>query len=201
MPRMENHNAVIATFLKERESDGVRLRPAVGDDSDFLLSLRLNPERNRNLSATRDDLAAQRAWMEDYVRRHAQEEENYFVIMAAQEPVGSVRMYDYRRGEGSFCWGSWIIRPGAAPAVAYQSMMLVYDLAFGPLGFVRSHFDVRQANASVWRFHERMGARLVGETPLERHYHYARGDYLQARQRLLRFAQGRAFGGMFLEGT
>jgi len=190
---MENHRVVIASFLTKRESDGVRLRPAVRADSAFLLSLRLDPERNRNLSATRDDLAAQVAWMEAYERRHAQDEEDYFVIMAGQEPVGSLRMYDYRRGEASFCWGSWIIRPGAPPAVAYQSMMLVYDLAFGPLGFARSHFDVRQANASVWRFHEKMGARLVGETPLERHYHYARGDYLQARQRLLRFAQGRVF--------
>jgi hypothetical protein len=32
------------------------------------------------------------------------------------------------------------------------------------LDFRRSHFDVRKANKSVWRFHERFGAERVAET-------------------------------------
>jgi hypothetical protein len=66
-------------------------------------------------------------------------------------------------------------------------------LAFGALRFSQSHFDVRQANLSVWKFHERMGARLVREDGLDRFYVYGAEDYRQARARLQKFTQQRDF--------
>jgi RimJ/RimL family protein N-acetyltransferase len=41
---------------------------------------------------------------------------------------------------------------------------MVYAYAVDELDFRRSHFDVRKANKSVWRFHERFGAERVAET-------------------------------------
>jgi hypothetical protein len=52
---------------------------------------------------------------------------------------------------------------------------------------------VRQANVSVWKFHEKMGARLVREDALDRFYRYEAEDYRQARSRLQKFTQNREF--------
>ena len=131
--------------------------------------------------------------MRAYATREAAGQEAYFVIEVDGQPQGSLRLYDYRPSADSFCWGSWIIRPGAPAATAYQSAILAYDLAFGALRFARSHFDVRQANLSVWKFHEKMGARLVREDSLDRFYDYAGEDYRQARTRLQKFTQLRDF--------
>lgn len=193
MLRPELHVAAIQAFLSCHDSDAVRLRLAGKDDAAFLLSLRLDPSRNKNLSATSNDIAAQIGWMEKYVERHNKGEEAYFVISVDGKDAGTLRIYDYQHLNDSFCWGSWIIAPGAPPAVAYQSVVLVYDLAFGALKFAKSHFDVRQANTSVWRFHEKMGARLVRQDSLDRFYEYTKEDYVLARKRLEKFSQGHAF--------
>jgi RimJ/RimL family protein N-acetyltransferase len=189
----ERHLASIMFFLEEREGDTVRLRLAQESDAEFLLGLRLDPSRNQNISATSSDLGAQINWMRDYSARERAGQEAYFVIEVDGHPQGSVRLYDYRPTDDSFCWGSWIIRPGASPSTAYQSAILVYDLAFGSLRFARSHFDVRQANVSVWKFHEKMGARMVREDSLDRFYAYGTEDYRQIRARLQKFTQQRDF--------
>jgi len=131
--------------------------------------------------------------MRSYADRCAAGLEAYFIIEVAGEAQGSLRLYDYLPERDSFCWGSWIIRPGAPAATAYQSAIIAYDLAFGVLHFARAHFDVRQANVSVWKFHEKMGAKLVREDALDRFYEYAAEDYRQARVRLLKFTQNRDF--------
>ena len=189
----EGHPAAIRFFLEKRAGDAVRLRLATEADAAFLLGLRLDPSRNQNISATSSDLSAQVSWMHAYGAREAAGQEAYFVIEVDGQPQGSLRLYDYRPSVDSFCWGSWIIRPGASPSTAYQSAILVYDLAFGSLRFDRSHFDVRQANVSVWKFHEKMGARLVREDSLDRFYAYGAEDYRQVRARLQKFTQQRDF--------
>jgi RimJ/RimL family protein N-acetyltransferase len=189
----ESHLAAIQLFLEQRAGDAVRLRLVTESDAAFLLELRLDPSRNQNISTTSSDLSAQVSWMRTYGSREAAGQEAYFVIEVDGQPQGSLRLYDYRPSVDSFCWGSWIIRPGASPSTAYQSAILVYDLAFGSLRFDRSHFDVRQANVSVWKFHEKMGARLVREDSLERFYTYGAEDYRQARARLKKFTQQRDF--------
>jgi RimJ/RimL family protein N-acetyltransferase len=189
----EGHLPAIRDFLAERAGDAVRLRLATESDSEFLLGLRLDPSRNQNISATSSDLGAQVSWMRAYDAREAAGQEAYFVIEVDGQPQGSVRLYDYRPADDSFCWGSWIIRPGASPSTAHQSAVLVYDLAFGSLRFARSHFDVRQANVSVWKFHEKMGACLVREDSLDRFYAYGAEEYRQVRVRLQKFTQHRDF--------
>jgi RimJ/RimL family protein N-acetyltransferase len=189
----EGHLAAIQLFLGQRAGDVVRLRLVTEADAAFLLGLRLDPSRNQNISTTSSDIGAQVSWMRAYASREAAGQEAYFVIEVDGQPQGSLRLYDYRASADSFCWGSWIIRPGAPAATAYQSAILAYDLAFGALRFARSHFDVRQANLSVWKFHEKMGARLIREDNLDRFYEYAGEDYRQARTRLQKFTQLRDY--------
>lgn len=189
----EQHPDAIRGFLAERAGDSVRLNLAREQDAPFLLGLRLDPLRNQNISATSSDLGAQVDWMCSYFLREAAGQEAYFLIEVDGRPQGSLRLYDYRPAQDSFCWGSWIIQPGAPASTAYQSAVLAYDLAFGTLGFARAHFDVRQANVSVWKFHEKMGALLVREDSFDRHYSYEVEGYRQARVRLQKFTQQRDF--------
>jgi RimJ/RimL family protein N-acetyltransferase len=189
----EKHVQAIESFLGERNSDGTRFRRATVDDSEFLLGLRLDPSRNQNISATSGELKSQILWMESYLKRYNQGGEAYFIIEVNGQPQGTLRLYDYLPEQDSFCWGSWIIRPGAPALTAYQSAILVYDLAFGSLKFTRAHFDVRQANISVWKFHEKMGAKVVREDTQDRFYDYTFEDYKMARIRLQKFTQNRDF--------
>lgn len=189
----EHHVAALVGHLSVRRAAQTVLRLATEADAEFLLSLRLDSSRSQHISATSPVLRDQVGWMRSYAARHAAGQEAYFLILDAGVPVGSVRLYDYQPGRDSFCWGSWIIRPGTHPEVSHRSILQVYDLGFGVLRFARAHFDVRQANVSVWRLHEKMGAKLVREDPLDRHYEYSIEDYLQARARLVKFAQGLPF--------
>ena len=48
---------------------------------------------------------------------------------------------------------------------------MVYAYAIDFLGFESAHFYVRKENTTVWKFHERFGAKRIGETHLDYFYH------------------------------
>lgn len=145
---------------------GISLRNAQVSDAEFILSLRVNPALNSHISAVSGDLSDQVSFLERYAARDG---EAFFVIEDADHrPLGTVRLYD-QQGD-SFCWGSWIVAPDAPARTGTKSALLVYMYGFDHLGFVRSHFDVRQGNERVWQFHEKCGARLVRETAQDRYY-------------------------------
>lgn len=133
------------------------LRDAAVADAVFIHALRTDRVRARFLSPVPDDVRHQIDWLARYALDDAQA---YFVVTAAAggEALGTVRLYG-ARGK-AFSWGSWLLRPGLPAHCAIESALMVYQYALR-LGFVASYFDVRVENASVWRFHERFGARRV----------------------------------------
>lgn len=157
------------------------LRNAGPADAPFVHLLRTDRRKSQHLSATSEDLQEQVDWLTRYSQDDTQA---YFIIEDRQgDPLGTVRLYDAQGA--SFCWGSWIIRDGTAPSHAYESALLVYHYALW-LGFTAAHFDVRKANSTVWRFHERFGAVRRGET--SRDYLYTIG--LEAiKEALARYAR------------
>ena len=191
MLRPDLHAETIARWLRLTADGETRLRLVAQSDAAFILRLRTDPVKARNLSKTESSVEAQQRWLEAYQVRFQSGKEAYFIIENKGVACGTVRLYDYRPAEDSFSWGSWIVAADASPAVGLRSALLVYDLAFGPLGYDRAHFDVRQANTSVWRFHERMGSVLVKEDETDRHYVYASTDYLRKRVELESHVQGR----------
>lgn len=152
----------------------LRFRDAVPDDAGFILSLRLDPEKNVHLSQTSPDVAAQRAWLQAYQSDPSQ---IYFIIEHDHRPVGTVRLYD-QRGD-SFAWGSWILADGAPRSAAVESTLMVYSVGL-ELGFTAAHFDVRRANEKVWRYHERFGAQRAGETDVDYFYTIDKHAILQS---------------------
>lgn len=160
---------------KARRVQGMQiaLRNAQVSDAEFILSLRVNPALNTHISAVSGELSDQIAFLERYTARDG---EAFFVIEDAESrPLGTIRLYD-QQGD-SFCWGSWIVRPDAPPRTGTKSALLLYMYGFEHLGFLRSHFDVRQQNERVWQFHEKCGARLVRETEQDRYYVLQRDDW------------------------
>jgi RimJ/RimL family protein N-acetyltransferase/putative flippase GtrA len=148
-------------YIKPSKVIGHQLvfRDATASDAGFILELRTDAKKSKFLSATSGDLQKQVAWMQAYASDGSQV---YFIIEDRQgNPVGTVRLYD-RRGD-SFCWGSWLVKEGSPGTYAIESALMVYRFARA-LGFQRSHFNVRKENESVWRFHQRFGAKKTSET-------------------------------------
>ena len=148
-------------FRKPKKVIGNNLifRDAIKEDAAFILELRTDSKKATYISKTSKDLKQQEAWLENYRNDN---EQVYFIILNKQhERVGTVRLYDNKND--SFCWGSWILKDGTPSSYSIESALLVYHLALN-LGFEKAHFDVRKGNQSVWKFHERFGAKKVGET-------------------------------------
>lgn len=175
----EEPNAHVATCLHQRSEgktlafskphrvrgQSLILRNTVADDADFIVQLRTDVHKSRHISQTSPNVQAQRGWLERY--SHDTEQVYFIIENQSGEPLGTVRLYD-QQGD-SFCWGSWVIKDGCPAAVAIESALIVYRFGF-VLGFRNAHFDVRKANTSVWRFHERFGAVRTGESELDYFY-------------------------------
>lgn len=171
-------------YLKAKKIGGHKLafRDAVADDAAFIVALRTNEQKARYISQTSPDVAQQRLWLDNYAQDDRQV---YFIIENnAQEPLGTVRLYD-RQGD-SFCWGSWILQAGAPSSSAIESALMVYHYALA-LGFRQAHFEVRKANESVWKFHERFGAIKNAETAEDFYYTIAAADIANSLDRYAKF--------------
>jgi len=157
----------------------LRLVNADEADAAYICRLRADESLNQHLNPSSADVSAQLAWLQTYKAREVAGEEYYFVIVSDGRDAGVVRLYDFREIEGrrSFCWGSWIIPPPKAPGLVTYSALLVYEVGFDTLRFDQSHFDVRQGNAGVIGFHERAGARRVGEDAQDVFFHYFPADH------------------------
>ena len=150
------------------------------NDAEFILSLRLDPSLNKYLSHVDDNLDQQKEWLRTYKKRQARRSEFYFIIKDLDDiRLGTVRLYDFR--PGSFCWGSWIVKPGSPRKTAIESALNVYEFAFYVLGFSASHFDVRNENAKVIKFHERMGAQIVKSDNLDTYFILEKANYEEAK--------------------
>ena len=151
----------LSIFGKTLELKNVEL-----GNAEFILALRLDAKKSLHLSPTSNRLADQQKWIESYVTDAIQA---YFVILHNSEPIGTVRLYDAI--EDSFCWGSWILNDRAPVQAAIETTLIVYTFAFKVLGFNKSHFDVRKVNTKVYKFHERLGAKIVSED--DENYYYS----------------------------
>lgn len=157
-------------------------RNAIVDDAEFILSLRTDSDKSKYLSKTSNDIEQQRSWLRNYSMR---DEHAYFIIENDDEKIGTVRLYD-AKGE-SFCWGSWVIKNGSPSHAAIESALMVYAFAVDCLGFKNSHFDVRKKNKSVIKFHERFGAKRIGETDENYLFSATIAEISDARKRYSKF--------------
>jgi RimJ/RimL family protein N-acetyltransferase len=169
-----NRALAVQNWLSEKIEGQTRFALVQPKDANFILSLRNDPKLNTFLSPTDQALSKQKSWIKEYIIRQNSGMEFYFIISHQNSNVGTVRLYDFK--DNSFCWGSWLIRPGTNARVALKSTALVYELGFNILLFGNAHFDVRKENQSVNKFHRRLGAKQVDEDPLNYYYNITNQD-------------------------
>lgn len=160
------------------------LRDVEEGDAEFVLQLRLDPQRNQYLSPVDADAQVQREWIRQYRESQGQA---YFVICdGAFVELGTVRIYD-AIGD-SFSWGSWVLKAGAPAHAAIESAVLVYTLATRLWGFRAAHFRVHPANTSVLAFHEKFGAQRVSQSADEIQLHIGIAQIENSLNRFARYA-------------
>ncbi|ELA7189950.1 GNAT family N-acetyltransferase [Vibrio alginolyticus] len=148
------------------KSKTIQLRLVQEDDAEFITQLRGDEKYNTHLSKCDTSVEAQRLWIRAYKEDEQQKKQFYFIIERLDgTKCGTVRLYDFKGV--SFCWGSWILNHEKTRYAALESALLVYQFGFDVLGFEKCHFDVRKDNHAVNKFHEKFGARLVGDTDLD----------------------------------
>jgi len=164
----------------------IRFRLVEETDAVFILSLRLDPVKNRFVSPVKDDVEAQKQWIAEYKKRETAKEEFYFIIESREgEPLGTIRLYDFR--DDSFCWGSWILKHEAPPYASLESALSIYEIAMKRLGFRQSHTDVRKGNTPVQNFLLQFGAEIVGKDDINVYFRMTEEAYEQAKKNYRRF--------------
>ena len=143
-------------------SKTIKMRLVEEHDAEFILSLRLDEKYSTYLTKVESDLDRQKSWIKEYKKSEQEKKQFYFIIERLDGcACGTVRLYDFR--EHSFSWGSWILNQDKTRYSAIESALMVYKYGFDYLGFMKSHFEVMKGNEKVVAFHEKMGARRVGE--------------------------------------
>lgn len=161
----------------------ISLREIQLSDAEFVVGLRTDPDKNKHLSSTSNDIEQQKNYISSYFNSLS---DYYFIIMDRnQNSIGTIRIYDIR-GD-SFCWGSWILSKDASQSAAIESALLIYDFAFFALHYSKSHFDVRKANGKVVEFHKRFGAQIIEEDELNFYFEYTREAYISVRDKYRRY--------------
>ena len=159
------------------------LKNAQLEDAEFILALRLDPDKNKYLSPIDAEVEKQREWLRLYLNSQGQA---YFVICDKSfNRLGTVRIYD--AVAESFSWGSWILKKGAPASAAIESAVLVYHLATVCWGFQSAHFQVHRANASVLSFHKKFGAEEVAEISGDIQMRIGRAQIDQALRRYSKY--------------
>ena len=149
----------------------IEFRNTLVSDAEFIYSLRVDPNRSKHISKTSSALT-------DFIIR----------CTSSQRNIGTVRIYDpINKPASSFCWGSWILSSEAPSSAAIESALMIYEYGFKHLGFTNSHFDVRKDNNSVWKFHERCGAKRVAETDIDIFYNLSSSAQREASKKYTRY--------------
>ncbi|WP_432462971.1 GNAT family N-acetyltransferase [Agarivorans sp. QJM3NY_33] len=141
----------------------IQLRLVQEEDAEFINELRGDEKYNTYLSKSDISVESQKIWIRAYKKQEQLQKQFYFIIERYDgTKCGTVRLYDFKTN--SFCWGSWILNHEKTRYAALESALLVYEFGFENLGFEKCHFDVRKNNHAVNKFHEKFGARCIGET-------------------------------------
>src|SRR3569832_1279334 len=142
------------------------LREVSVEDAEFIIGLRTDPEKNKHISATSNDIKQQIKFIASF--SNSEKKKKNKKNNRNKSRKGTVRIYDVR--DDSFCWGSWILSRDAPKKAAIESALLIYDFAFFSLHYPWAHFDVRKKNVKVVDFHKRFGASIVGEDDLNYYF-------------------------------
>jgi RimJ/RimL family protein N-acetyltransferase len=137
------------------------LRPVRVGDAALIVELRSDPSRTRYLQPIATEVAAQEAFIREYLMRP---DDYYFVVedRGTHWAEGLVGLYGFD-GAGRAEAGRWVLRPGSLAAV--ESAWLLYRIAFERLGLKEVVCLTLAENTHVLSFHDSSGLERRGVRP------------------------------------
>ena len=153
------------------------------DDVDFVLKLRTS-ERARNISPTVNDRSVQMDWIKNYKIREKTGLEFYFVAQNNQgEKLGLNRLYNIT--SNSFTLGSWLYRADIHFSNAILGDLAAKEFGFKVLGLQECLFDVRKANKSVLKYHQKFLPTRLTEDEQDIYFSLDYHNYINQKNKLL----------------
>ena len=163
---------------------GIETRLVNEADAAFIVKLRTDPSLAKFLHATDNDVEKQKEWIRNYKKREKNGLDYYFIHSFNGEDFSVNRIYDITEVQGTS--GSWICKPGTEADKMVASMLIERDILFELLDMSLDHFDVRRGNKKVWKFHQQMGASIVGEDELNFYLDLQREVYFEKRKKFIK---------------
>ncbi len=80
---------------------------------------------------------------------------------------------------------------GVSLQEVFETDYLTRMYGFDVLGYKKNHFEVRKDNEKVWKYHQFLGAKRVGETELDYLYEVSKDDYIKKANLMWKLAQTR----------
>ena len=102
----------------------IKLRSVQENDTEFILSLRLDPKLNEYLNKVENDIAKQRQWILNQQNRKG---DYYFLITDKDNnPIGTISLYNIENKKGEF--GRWVLKGNSLQSI--ESVLLLHEYGF-----------------------------------------------------------------------
>lgn len=159
----------------------VNLRNVNVKDSEFILSLRCNPDKAKYIHQTEYNIEKQNTYINNCLNK---ENEWYFIIENKQnEPIGTYRIYDVDKE--SFCIGSWLMKDNSNAFETLEGEYLALNFAFDTIKINKFRYDVRKGNKKVIKYHLLTGGKIVSENEKDYFFIHEKEDYLKSYRKLI----------------
>ena len=167
------------------EKYGLSVRLVTEEDTAFIMGLRTDENKSRFIHKTDNDIQKHLEWLNQYKQREREGRDYYFIYHDKNlNPVGLNRIYNIYEYYGTP--GSWICPSSNTPETTIATYFIGKDIAFEILGLDLLIFDVRKLNKSVWKLHQMLGAKRIGESDIDYYFSMSKVDYLKNRDKYLR---------------
>ena len=172
-------------MLHRIKNFGIVLRLVEIKDADFILSLRTNPELNKYLSPTSNDIKEQVIWLKNYKERESNQQEYYFIAEDTQNnKYGTVRLSNFT--DISFEYGSWLFSKKSPENMALKADLAIREMAFSEGNFKQCTFVVRKKNKLVNRYHLGFKPKLIKEDDLNYYYSLSYTNFEKQKNKLIK---------------
>lgn len=135
---------------------GIRFRPIIKEDAQFICDLRHNEKNSRYIGASSSEAREQEKWIEAYLKR---DDDYYFCIEKENgEKIGTIAIYDKINNRAE--WGRWILKD--KNLYSPTTVLLIYEIAFDLINLESLYCRTVIANEKVVSFHDNLGLTRIG---------------------------------------
>ena len=170
----------------EYDRYGLHVRLVREEDAEYIVNLRTNPEKNKYIHATSNDVDAQRTWLRAYKNREAEGKDYYFIFSYQGENIGVARIYEIE--ENRFTSGSWLAYSNVV-GVGVLCDIISREIAFELYPDSINYFDVRKGNKNVIRYHQSYHPTLYKEDEDNVYFSLTRQNFEKYKQLYIRMAR------------